>query len=132
MTAVTFAKLPTGEITVVLSITETRRSVTVGTRRPEKFAATTKARFKVIRMFADSLAFQTGCVCEDGTGREDDTEPTWYDPWVCKGNNWLSFDEYYKDWEWEEKKEKKGSKIIIAGATDATGATGAARIGFGQ
>lgn len=108
--AVAFAKLPTGEITVVLGFTVAKRTVTVGTRRKEKFKAAEKTKFKVINMYADSLVFQTGFVRADGTGRADNTDPSWYDPWECSGNDWKPFDVYYEGWEDAPKKDEKGEK----------------------
>lgn len=100
----TFAKLPIGETVIVLSLNWEKRSMTVGTRRPEKFPVKGQIiKYKTMRVFVDSLVFQCGVVRADGTGREVSTEPYWYDPWKPAGDNWVLFDELYKE---EEKKEK--------------------------
>jgi hypothetical protein len=88
-----FAKLPTGELTIVLTLHAKNRTVIVGTRRPDTWKSA-KARFKTARMFVDGLVFQCGYVQSDGSGRVDDSEPFWYDPWVC-GDTWESFAKHF-------------------------------------
>ncbi len=99
---VTFAKLPTGELVIVLSINSRKRRVTVGTRRLNKGIG---SKYASILMFADSLVFRCGTVTGDGsgnTGQDDGKGGTqkenycyWYGSWGCEDDDWQSYDEYF-------------------------------------
>jgi len=101
----TFAKLPTGEVVVVLTIDPKKRSMMTGTRRPETGNFVGAARLKTQRVFVDSVVFQHGVVRADWTERLSDKEPYWYDPWEYNEDAcaWRSFDTYYEGWDWEDK-----------------------------
>jgi hypothetical protein len=90
----TFARPPTGELMIVLSVDNTRRLVMVGTRRQGKISG---HKYATVRMFVDSLVFQCGTVIEDGSGQQVGGGEYWYwyGPWVCEGDNWQLYDEYF-------------------------------------
>ena len=90
---VTFAKLPTGEVVIVLSTNREKRTVMVGTHRLAKLP---EDKYETIRMFVDGLVFQYGTVTGDGSGQEIGKKYWyWHNPWVCEGEAWQSFDEYF-------------------------------------
>ena len=104
----TFAKFPTGEVVVVLTVDAKRRCMTTGTRRPDSGKFATSPRYKTLRVFVDSAVFQHGVVRADWTDRLSEKEPYWYDPWEYNKDTcaWKSFDTYYEDWDWEDKDAK--------------------------
>ena len=101
----TFAKLPTGEVVIVLSVTAGKRHMTTGTRRPNSGKFPSSPRYKTLRVFVDGTVFQHGVVRSDWTDRLNEEEPYWYDPWEYNkdARAWKSFDTYYEDWDWEDK-----------------------------
>lgn len=101
----TFAKFPTGEVVIVLTVDAKKRCMTTGTRRPESSKFASAARYRTQRAFVDSVVFQHGVVRADWTDRLSEKEPYWYDSWEYNkdASAWKSFDAYYEDWDWEDK-----------------------------
>jgi hypothetical protein len=79
-----FAKMPTGEIGVVIHADLKKRRVTIGTQRSDK-----KGGRESLSMFADALAFKDGTVvCKE--------DPWWYGPWVhFEEEGWQDFDDAF-------------------------------------
>jgi len=87
-----FARDPLGRVSIILGVDLVNERLHLGTRERD----TAGGQLKTKTVFANGYQIGYGIVRDDGSGRCNDSDPYWYDPWEIQDETWEAFRDHYK------------------------------------